>query len=270
LQEIERKILENRKKHQFLYELLHETGDNLVKSVELYLKWLGFESITNMDETNPEIREEDLQIETEKGLLVIEIKGIGGTSTDKDCSQVYKIKNRRAKQRGKFDVFGLYIVNHQRYITPKARVNPPFTEHQINDAIHDERGLLTTYSLYKAYFLIEGGVITKEKVREQLFDFGLIALEPKNLKSLGVSNEVFKNGKVVILNLDGQAELTKGCKLITKKNNEYKPVFVESIQLDDNDVEKANIGEVGLKLDDSVKKGTEFFIESENLNNGVV
>ena len=262
LEEIEGKIEDYKKEHQFLHELLYQTGDDLVKAVELYLKWLGFDSVINMDETNPEIKEEDLQIETDKGLLVIEIKGIGGTSTDKECSQIHKIITRRAKQQKRSDVFGLYIVNHQRYKSPKLRANPPFTEHQINDATHDERGLLTTYELYKAYFLIEGGIITKEEVKEQLFNFGLIHLEPSNLKSIGICNEIFQKGKIAILNLDGQIELSKGCELITKKNNEYRKVSIESIQLDGKDVEKADTSEVGLRLNIPIKKGTEFFINA--------
>ena len=35
-------------------------------------------------------KEEDLQIDTESALLAIEVKGIGGTSTDSDCNQITK------------------------------------------------------------------------------------------------------------------------------------------------------------------------------------
>ena len=157
-------------------------------------------------------------------------------------------------------MFGLYIVNHQRYIAPKARNNPLLINHQIKDAQRDKRGLLTTYDLYKAYFLIENGILTKENVRKQLFDTGLITLEPNNLLSIGIPNEIFKEGKVAILNLNGQVTLTKGCKLIAKKNNDYAVIVVCSIQLDEKDVEEANSGEVGLMLNTHIKKGTELFI----------
>lgn len=140
--ENENKLASLKVKYKFLSDLITETGDTLVSAVETYLKWLGFESVVNLDDTNPEILEEDIQVEYKDRFLVIEIKGIGGTSTDKDCSQISKIKYRRAEQRGKFDVFGLYIVNHQRYMPPKFRATPPFTENQIKDAGHDKRGLL--------------------------------------------------------------------------------------------------------------------------------
>ena len=70
---------------------------------------------------------------------------IGGTSKDEECSQIFKIKSRRMKELKRFDVFGLYIVNHQKHLPPLNRENPPFTENQIQDAINDERGLLTTW-----------------------------------------------------------------------------------------------------------------------------
>jgi hypothetical protein len=117
----------NRQKYQFLHDLLVKTDNELVKAVELYFHWLGFDDVVNCDEVYPERKEEDLQVPREKGLLVMEVKGLGGTSTDGDCSQISKIKHRREKERGSFDVSALYIVNHQRYLPPENRSNPPFT-----------------------------------------------------------------------------------------------------------------------------------------------
>ena len=101
----ETEILDNNKKYSFLHEILTETGDKLVFSVINFLKWLGFQNVIDMDEKAETIKEEDIQIENDKGLLVIEVKGIGGTSKDTECSQISKIKYRRAKQRESFDVF---------------------------------------------------------------------------------------------------------------------------------------------------------------------
>jgi len=272
IKNVENEIEANKKEYQFLHDLLWQTADDLVKTIGLFLKWLGFTSVKNMDEEKrskkeEEKNEEDLQIETENRLLVIEVKGIGGTSTDDNCSQINKIKNKRAEEaRGKFDVFGLYIVNHQRYTAPKERENPPFSDDQKKDAEYSKRGLLTTYDLYKSYFLIEDGLLTKEDVKEKLFDFGLITLEPKNLIFLGKPTEVLKKGTVVILTLTGEITLEKGDELIAKENiagekkdYRYHLVKVCSIWLDDKDVEKANIGEVGIKFDYPIKKGTEIY-----------
>ncbi len=249
--------------YKFLSDLITETGETLVSAVETYLKWLGFESVINLDDTNPDILEEDIQVDYKDRFLVIEIKGIGGTSTDKDCSQISKIKYRRAEQRRKFDVFGLYIVNHQRYMPPKARANPPFTENQIKDAGHDNRGLLTAYDLYKAYFLIEGGILQKSDVRESLFKEGLITLEPRNIASIGIPDELFMDGQIAIVKLNDTA-LAVGDTLIVKKQGEYSKATIESLQVDDKEVDSCSAGEVGIKLDRKLKKNSELFVKKES------
>lgn len=259
---IEESIAQLKIKYEFLNDLVSESGEKLVKAVEYYMKWLGFESVVNLDDTNPDVLEEDLQIDYGDRFLVVEIKGLGGTSTDKDCNQISKIRYRRAEQRRKFDVFGLYIVNHQRYIPPKNRANPPFSEHQINDAGLDNRGLLTTYDLYKAYFLIEEDILKKEFVREELFKKGLISLYPRHLTSLGVPDEYFMDGHVAIVNLDG-IFLSKGDTVIVKKQDEYFKVTIESLMVNNAEVESAGSGEIGVKFNKKVKKNSELFVDKK-------
>ncbi|MGL6511267.1 hypothetical protein ACSZNJ_16445 [Aeromonas hydrophila] len=259
IRENEEMITALKTKYKFLSDLISETGGNLVSAVEEYLRWLDFESVINLDDTNPDVLEEDIQVDCKDRFLVIEIKGIGGTSTDKDCSQVSKIKYRRAEERGKFDVFGLYIVNHQRYMPPKSRTNPPFTNNQIKDAGHDKRGLLTTYELYKAYFLIEDSILQKSDVRKSLFQTGLISLEPKNMTSLGVPDEIFKDGHVAILNLNG-ITLAVGQTLIVRRQGDYSKVTIESIRVHDEDIDTCNAGEVGIRLDRKLKNNSELFV----------
>lgn len=245
--------------YNFLRQLLSETGEELVRAIETYFKWLEFESVVNLDDSNPEILEEDLQVDLGDKFLVIEIKGIGGTSTDKDCSQISKIKYRRAEERGKFDVYALYIVNHQRYQPPKSRRNPPFTENQINDAVLDKRGLLTTYSLFKAYFLVQQGILKKEDIRNQLLQTGLIEFTPGNLVSLGIPTEFFLDGKVVILNIN-DISITKGEQIIVKKKGQYTTREITSIEVDDQEVETITSGEVGIKVNTKIKKNSELFV----------
>lgn len=257
--ENESSILMLKEEFKFLADLISETGDALVSSIEHYLKWLGFESVVNFDDANPDTLEEDIQVDCGDRFLVIEVKGIGGTSTDKDCSQISKIRYRRAEQRGKFDVFGLYIVNHQRYMPPKSRTNPPFTENQIKDANHDKRGLLTTYDLYKAYFLIEDGILQKSDVRESLFKTGLITLEPENLLSIGVPHELFMDGQVAIINLNNTT-IKVGDTVVIKKQGEFSKAKIESLQLNGSDVDSCFTGEVGIKLDAHLKSNSEIFI----------
>lgn len=255
IEESEKKIEDNRCKYSFLHELLTETGDSLVKSLIQYLKWLVFEKVKDYDQMNSEsaILEEDIQVELSDRLLIIECKGISGTSTDSDCSQISKIKHRRCKERGKFDVFALYIVNHQRYLPPIKRQNPPFTEHQIQDAKNDERGLLTTWQLFNLFFDIENGIITKEEARKAFLEFGFIDLRPKNLIYVFEPTEIFKDGEVCIVNIKNIL-LKKNEELLIEKNGKFERVNIIDIQENGNPVIQSSHGELGLKLSSKIKK----------------
>lgn len=96
-------IDENLIRFNFLHQILMETGSLLVKSLIKYFTWLGYSDVKDFDEikTESNILEEDIQIEIPEGLLIIECKGMGGTSTDADCSQIGKIKHRRCKKKRK-------------------------------------------------------------------------------------------------------------------------------------------------------------------------
>ncbi len=260
LKEKEKQIDNNIKKFEFLHKIITETGDNLVDALVIYFKWLGFSKVTNVDKTKTkaDVLEEDIQIELDNGLLIIECKGIGGTSTDADCSQISKIKYRRSKERGKFDVFALYIVNHQRYLPPLNRKNPPFTSNQIEDAQNDERGLLSTWQLFNLYFDIENEIINKEEARKTLLGYGLVEFKPNNLIFIDEPNEIFKNGEVCIVNISN-INISIGEEIILEKNGQFKKAIIEGIQLNDKPVSSANNGELGLKLNVKIKKKTKIW-----------
>lgn len=191
--------------------------------------------------------------------MIIEVKGIGGTSKDKECAQISKIKHRRMEERQAFDVSALYVVNHQRYISPRNRITPPFTTNQIKDAQLDKRGLVTTFQLYNAYFDIVSGLFTKESIRNQLLTFGLVEFSPPELLEVGVADEVFKKGTIAILNLTGR-RITKGMKLLAKKNGSYTSTRIIGLQINNVHVDEAENGEVGVELDDPIKKGSNIFV----------
>lgn len=85
-----------------LRNLLKESGDELVFSVKWFLEYIGFENIVNpdddVDEEAGELFEEDLNFKYEGLSFILEVKGIGGTSTDAQCSQISKIELRRRRQ----------------------------------------------------------------------------------------------------------------------------------------------------------------------------
>lgn len=207
-------------KYKFLNDLLIETGENLVQAVCKYFNWLGFDKVEAIDE-NEEILREDIQIISEDKVYIIEVKGIGGTSTDGECSQIAKHRRRREKEYYDKKIIPIYIVNHQRYISPKSRQNPPFSDDQIDYAKDDERGLLTTWQLYNQYKLIEDGIFTKEETRNSLDEWGLISLIPKNMAKVGTYHEYFKEHKAGILMLN-DVEIKVGDELYAHKGETWR------------------------------------------------
>jgi hypothetical protein len=244
---------QNKTQYQFLHDIISESGSNLVKSIIKYFEWLGYKNIKDMDSESERILEEDIQIEIPEGLLIIECKGIGGTSTDSDCSQISKIKHRRCKERGKFDVYALYIVNHQRFLPPLNRQNPPFTANQIRDAENDERGLLTTWQLFNLYFDLENGIISKVEARKNLLNYGFVELKPANLILIDTPMELFQKGIICIVNLKGVA-ISKDETIYIERNNKFEIAKIIDIQVNDNSISTASNGEVGLKLDKKIVK----------------
>ncbi|MBI1183121.1 hypothetical protein GC194_02535 [bacterium] len=262
----DQEIEKNKKDYSFLHEMISETGDELVNATIEFLKWLGFSNAINADELKEEgqVLEEDIQIDFEEGLIIIECKGIGGTSTDSDCSQISKIKHRRCKDRNKFDVFALYIVNHQRYLPPLQRSNPPFNENQIQDAISDERGLLSTWQLFNLYYEIVAGVISKAEARKAIIKFGLIEFKPSNIVFIYEPNEIFKNGTVCIINIT-DTELKIGDEILIEKNGQFIKAIIEGIQLEDKPVQRCSSGEIGLSLSVPIKNKSKLWKKASSL-----
>jgi len=260
LNEIELRIDANHQEHLFLHDLITESGEALVKTVERLLRWLEFDEVVNVDETNPDIQEEDLRVETDSGLLVIEVKGIGGTSTDSECSQISKIKYRRSKERNSFDVFGLYCVNHQRYLPPENRQNPPFNPTQIQDAKNDERGLLSTYDLFKLYFNISQDFVSKDDARTAVLGIGLVTFPPTGAQQIPEPFELHHNGLVVVCEIHG-IELRTGLQIILDDDGWYSSDTIQEIQVDGETVEKAVSGEVGIKLAKHVPKNCRLWVK---------
>ena len=259
LEESDKKLYDNYQKYSWLHDLLTKSGAPLVKTVERYFNWLGFPKVTNVDEENAELKEEDLRVELEKGLLVVEVKGIGGTSTDSDCSQISKIRYRRGKERGTYDVYGLYIVNHQVNLPAQDRAHPPFSGQQIEDAKNEQRGLLTTYELFKLYFYIQNNFITKEAAKASLLEYGLVSFTPSNAILVGSPLEIHYDGTVVILKL-ANLQISKGTDLIITEPHHFREVRVIDIQIDNKSVAQATSGVVGVKLDSSVSLTSQIWI----------
>lgn len=257
IEQKDKSIAEIRKKYNFLYAMLTETGDSLVNNVKQYLEWLGFDNVQSMDEEVKEGEDfqEDLQIHLANNeLLIIEVKGLYGTSKDNECSQISKIELRRIHERKYSNVYALYIVNNERGKEPLKRQMPPFTETQIKDAEFAHRAMAYTYQLFNLYFEIETGIISKEEARNALFQNGLVDFR-SNFKSIGKPYDYFKNNKVACIELHDTI-LSVGDKVYFEDDRKrLNVVEIVNIQVDRQNKQTVKDGKVGIEFNMKIPKG---------------
>lgn len=261
LEDINNRIAQNKGQYKFLHDLLTETDTALVQAVITLLEYLGFEQVINADEVTTNQKEEDIQIHDRGRVLVAEVKGIHGTSTDSDCSQISKIRRRREKHYKRHDVHGLYIVNHQRGLPPHERKNPPFQQQQITDAESDDRGLLSTFQLFNLYFAIEADIISKEDARNSIFQTGLVSFKPTGCKNLGSPSELAHGNTVGRFELNDM-HVYVGQSVILEDDERFSRAEIISIQQTRSDLQEVSSGETGIKFSSPIKRTTVVWLPS--------
>ncbi len=185
-----------------------------------------------------------------KGLLIIEVKGLNGTSKDSECSQISKIRHRRCKERNRFDVYALYIVNNERNVEPLKRTIPPFNDNQIQDAINDDRGLMYTWQLFNLYVNIENGFISKEDARNCFIQTGLVGFTP-TLKELGTPYKFYQNHTVICVELNNNT-IHVGDTLAYENDGRFHSIKVIEIQQEGKSFDEIANGKVGINVDQAV------------------
>lgn len=263
IEKLEEEAAAIQEKNKHLKQLLTETGGTLVSAVKSFLEWIGFEGVVDKDETLEEgqLKEEDLCFEYEGRHVLVEVKGINGTSTDSECSQIDKIVTRRMRQLKSTDVHGIYIVNSQKNIEPLKRQKPPFNDMQIKDAKGQSRTMVCTTQLFTLYSDVDNGYISREKARECFMEPGLADFHSE-LISLGEPYDYFKKDTVVCLELNDI--MVKVGDMLFYKDELDKLVgcVVESIEENNQPLESAANGKVGIKLDRKVPRGRELFVRN--------
>lgn len=262
LLEEEAKVI--REKNSSLKQLLTESGSALVASVKSFLEWMGFENVIDKDETlkKDELKEEDLCFEYEGNLILIEVKGIHGTSTDAECSQIDKVVNRRMRELKTTDVHGVYVVNHQRSVEPLKRQMPPFNETQMKDAVNQSRTLVYTTQLFALHSDIENGFITKEQARKDLLQTGLVQFHT-HLTSLGIPYDYYQGDTVVCLDLHHVAVSVGDTLCFEDPLQRLVGRKVMSIQQENTNLDSVDTGRTGIKLDGKVPRNRELFINEK-------
>lgn len=248
-----------------LRAMLKETGDELVSAVKWFLEYIGFTNVVDPDKDVDvdagEVFEEDLNFEHNGVHFLLEVKGIGGTSTDAQCAQISKIALRRKKAFPGNTYKAVYIVNHRRYKAPKEREVIPFNDTQIEDAEMAQRGMTFTYELFNIYYMIEAGVISKAAARDAFKHEGLINFR-QSLHKLEF-NHCFKGASVysLVIPEGGSFTITKADKIAIQDNeNHWHRLIIESLQVDRVDYEEVRNGKVGVKVDRLVLGARDYYV----------
>lgn len=248
-----------------LRAILKETGDDLVSAVKWFLEYIGFTNVVDPDKDVDvdagEVFEEDLNFEHNGVHFLLEVKGIGGTSTDAQCAQISKIALRRKKANPGNTYKAVYIVNHRRYKAPKEREVIPFNDNQIEDAEMAHRGMTFTYELFNIYYMIEADVISKEAARDAFKQEGLINFR-QSLHKLEFNH--CYNGALVyslVIPEDDSFTITKADKIAIQDNeNHWHRLSIECLQIDRVDHEEVRNGKFGVKVDRLVPGARDYYV----------
>ncbi len=269
LEKIIQKRQKNLLKFGYLHQLLTETGDLLVSAVIEYLKWAGYSNVVDMDKESKE-RKEDIQVKDGNSILIFEVKGIEGLPTDSECSQISKHRRRLEKENPNCNIFPLFVVNYQRFIDPRNRKRNPFSADQVDYALNDERGLITTYQLYQWFLWEEKRFLSKADIRNQLKKPQYISLIPDCYIEIGEIAEYFpKHFAFIII---PKVRINVGDQLLFEKDENTFFSKIVSIEINDVQTDSASQQEAGVIVESHENvKGYTVYIRngsSENHENG--
>lgn len=251
IREIDENILKERKNYEYIYDIITNTGDDLVSSVKKCLELIGFEDIEDVDEEvekEGKRKREDLRIWDRMPLLLVEVKGLNGHPTDDDVLQAYKYVPRRMQEFKLLDIRAVSVINHFRGKAPILR-DDGFSEDQIEDADHNDLTLVTTWDL----FLLIKGMIDwdwdPKSIQDLFYSKGRMPRIPTHYKLLGKIENYFKNIGVVGIRIT-DSDLNIGERIGYVLPNGFIEEEVKSLQVEHNNVDKATIGEfAGIKTE---------------------
>lgn len=253
IEDLDKKITDERDKLGFLHRIITNTGEDLVESVKSCLEFIGFEQVIDVDEQiqnkgTSAPKQEDLQVQDKSPTLLLEIKGLSGLPHEDDMMQVVKYVPRRMKEWGMTDVLGVSIINHQRNIPALERDNRNvFTEQQIEDAQHNDVTILTTWDL----FLLTKGMMkwkwNPKAIQELFYQCGRMPNIPAIYKPIGKIVKYWEKPGAVGVQIS-ENELHKGELIGYVTPEGYLEEEVLSLQVENQDVEAAVQGQlVGIK-----------------------
>lgn len=264
IKDIDEEINKERKKYSFLYGIITKNGRGLVGDIKLCLEFIEFNEVLDVDKENENkdsiMKQEDLQIKDGSPILLIEVKGLSGTSRESDTFQVVKYINRRMKKMNRTDIRGISIINHQKNIPALQRDNENvFTDQQIEDAKSNDCTILTTWDLF---LLIKGMIKWKwngKVIRELFYKSGRMPRIPAHYKCIGKVVNYWVQKKVVGIKIL-KNKLHQGDRISYIIPEGYLEEDVLSLQFDKRNVEEVSLNQLaGIKTvfsKNELKKGT--------------
>lgn len=265
---LQKGIEAERAARNYLHSLIKDTGNPLVVAVKKTLEILGFHSVINVDEEmkscdNTGFKNEDLRIEDDSPVLLVEVKGISGLPKDAAALQVGKYIAPRMRQWNRTDIQGLAIINHQRNLPGLDRDNKaPFREDILTNAQEQDFGLLTTWDLFRLVRSYLNNGWQHEQVKTLFYQSGQIEPVPIHYEFVGIVEHFWEKAEAIGVQIEA-AELKQGDRIAFELPIEFEEQNVESLQVDKQQREKAEIGMLaGIKTKftkERVKKGVRVF-----------
>ena len=269
--EKEKEINLEKETNGFLQDLIIETGDQLVNSVQRVLLSIGFKDVVDMDKEEKDKPDkslrEDLQIRDNSPLLLIEIKGISNLPKDEDSLQVTKYLFPRSKELKRLDLQGLLIVNQQRNLAPLQREQKNiFRQDILTNAEEQGFGLMTTWDLFKLTRSFVKNQWNHEQIKDIFYQKGRIQIIPKHYKYIGKIEKIWEQANSFGFQVINR-EIHKSNKIALELNNEFEEQTIESLKTNNMDVEKVEVGQpAGIKTHlgkERLSKNVNIFLVSE-------
>ena len=241
--DVERQVATARRELGYLHDLLTQQAKPLVEAVKHALAVLGFQKVVDVDaeleaEGTEKAKDEDLRIEDGSPLILVEVKGVRGTSSDEDALQIAKHIAPRMEDLGRTDIRGLTIINHQLHIPALDREGHPFRKFVLKSAQTQRIGLLTTWDLYRLTrsFLKNGW--THDQIKHLFSQPGRIEPIPNHYRFIGTVEEYWPKAEAVGILLSAGG-LARHDRIAFELPTEFEEQLVDSLQVEGTSVELA-------------------------------
>lgn len=234
---LKNRITAEREDGKHYYRLLKGTGDELVQSVIWALKKIGFTKVVDVDKEEGK-RREDIQIKDGSPLLIVDVKGVAGHPEDSESTQAEKHAVMRMREWSQTDVQPLTIINHQKHLPPHDRDPIAYRDEIVKNAEDTGLGLMTTWEIFKILRNMERLNWLPVHVKPIFYRTGRIEAVPEHYTPVGKIEKIWS----AAFRLNPSMDIEKDSRLAIESGDEFIEIRVNSIQVDQKEVEVAPEG----------------------------